>query len=60
MLTKSIFMAVLLTVPAALAKGPASADPWKDESGSGKYEREYEYKEEYKREYRSGLRKTPG
>jgi surface antigen len=50
MLTKSIFMAVLLTVPAALATGPAAADPWKDESGSGKYEREYEYKEEYKRD----------
>ncbi len=47
MLTKSIFMAVLLTVPAALATGPAAADPWKDESGSGKYE----YKEEeYKRD----------
>ncbi len=36
----------------------AAADPWKDESGNGKYEREYEreykYKEERKREYRSG------
>ncbi len=47
MLTKSIFIAVLLTLPAALATGPAAADPWKDESGSGKYE----YKEEeYKRD----------
>ncbi len=54
MLTKSIFIAVLLTAPVALATGPAAADPWKDESGNGKYEREYEYKEESKREYRSG------
>ncbi len=50
MLTKSIFMAVLLTVPAALATGPAAADPWKDESGNGKYERGYKYKEERKRD----------
>ncbi len=50
MLTKSIFMAVLLTVPAALATGPAAADPWKDESGNGNYERGYQYKEERKRD----------
>ncbi len=54
MLTKSVFMAVLLAVPVALATGPAAADPWKDESGNGKYEREYEreykYKEERKRD----------
>ncbi len=50
MLTKSIFMAVLLSAPVALAIGPAAADPWKDESGNGKYEREYKYKEERKRD----------
>ena len=50
MLTKSIFIAVLLSAPVALAIGPAAADPWKDESGNGKYEREYDYKEERKRD----------
>ncbi len=54
MLTKSVFMAVLLAVPVALATGPAAADPWKDESGNGKYEheyeREYKHKEERKRD----------
>ena len=39
MLTRSIVIAVLLTVPVVLATGPAAADPWKDESGNGKYER---------------------
>ncbi len=48
MLTKSIFIAVLLTVPVALATGPAAADPWKNESGKGKHE--YKYKEERKRD----------
>jgi surface antigen len=50
MLTKSIFIAVLLTAPVALATGPAAAHSWNDESGNGKYEREYKYKEEYKRD----------
>ena len=50
MLTKSIFIAVFLSVPVALATGPAAADPWKDESGNGKYARNYE--REYKYEYK--------
>lgn len=50
MLTKSIFMAVLISVPAALAAGTAAAHSWKDENGNGRYEREYKYKEERKRE----------
>jgi surface antigen len=50
MLAKSIFMAVLLSVPVVLATGPAAADPWKDESGNSKYARDYE--REYKYEYK--------
>ncbi len=43
MLVKSLFIAVLLSAPVALAVGPAAADPWKNESGNGRYEREYKY-----------------
>ncbi len=49
MLKKPIFIAVLLSAPVMLAAGPAAADPWKDESGHGQYERAYKYEEERER-----------
>jgi hypothetical protein len=48
----------LIVLGAALLAGPALADPWKDESGKGRwggdrrYDRSYNYDREYKQEYR--------
>ncbi len=70
MLRKRIFIAILLSAPAVLAAGPAAADPWKDESGNGKFEWQdgnckYEYKADshgYKeeRKCKSGARYAGG
>jgi hypothetical protein len=53
---------VLSIVAMALMSGPALSDPWKDESGKGRwgpdrdrgYYRSYNYDREYKQEYRRG------